>query len=511
MKKACSDDPADGRGRASRRTVLTGLAASLAAPALARPPEVSVRPAPRPSEKDIARRLAPASETLVSDATLGASASVSFAVADAETGEVLETRGPLVRQPPASVAKAVTALYALDALGPAYRYATRVHALGPVSADGRLEGDLVLAGTGDPTLQTNALAELAARLKEAGLREVTGRFLVWDGVLPRVDRIDPGQPDHVGYNPAVSGLNLNFNRVHFEWKRNGGAYAVTMDARSNKYRPDVRVARMSVVRRATPVYTYEDAGDVDVWTVASGALGAGGARWLPVREPAFYAGEVFATFARAHGIALKPAARSDAPPSGPSLAEVQSGPMADMLRDMLKYSTNITAEAVGLSASVGRGGAPLSLEDSGAQMSAWLGGAIRSQKPAFVDHSGLGDRSRLTATDMVRALVRVGPDAGLSGLLKPLPMRDRSYAIIDGYPAEVMAKTGTLNFVSALAGYVVPSSGRRLAFAIFTADVPRRAGIPRAQRERPEGSRSWARRSRVLQVRLIDRWYRLYA
>ncbi len=502
-----SDNPP---AKATRRAVLSGLIAGIAAPALALPPEVSLRPMPRLGADEIARLRAPRGEALVSDARLGSAASVSYAVADAETGEVLETRGPLVRQPPASVAKAVTALYALEALGPAHRYATRVHALGTVSAEGRLEGDIVLAGSGDPTLQTNALADLAARLKEAGVREVTGRFLVWDGHLPRVDRIDPGQPDHVGYNPAVSGLNLNFNRVHFEWKRSGSSYAVTMDARSDRYRPDVQVARMEVVRRATPVYTYEDAGDYDAWTVASGALGTGGARWLPVREPAYYAGEVFSTFARSNGIVLRKPERALAAPDGPVLAEVLSGPMVEMLQDMLKYSTNVTAEAVGLSASTARGGAPATLVDSASQMSAWLGESIGSQKPAFVDHSGLGDRSRVTATDMVRALVRVGPEAGLSALLKDIPMRDRSYAIIDSYPADIVAKTGTLNFVSALSGYVVPKGGRRLAFAIFSADVPRRSTIPRAQRERPEGARSWARRARILQLRLIDRWHTLY-
>lgn len=465
---------------------------------------------PRGGDAEIARARAPTADALVGTANLG-NGTVSFVVADARTGAVLETRGPLVKQPPASVAKAVTALYALDALGPGHRFATRVHALGTLSADGRLDGDLVLSGSGDPTLQTNALSDLAARLKEAGVREIAGRFFVWDGSLPRIDRIDQGQPDHVGYNPAVSGLNLNFNRVHFEWRRAGNGYAVTMDARSDRYRPDVRVAQMEVVRRATPVYTYEDAGDVDAWTVASGALGSGGARWLPVREPALYTAEVFSTFARAQGIALPQAERATSRPNGPVLAEVRSGSMRSILEDMLEYSTNVTAEAVGLAASVHRGAAPRSLEASGAQMSEWLGSRIGSPKPAFVDHSGLGDRSRLTATDMVRALVRLGPEAGLSGLLRDIPMRNASYERINDYPASIAAKTGTLNFVSALSGYVAPRAGREMAFAIFTSDVPRRAALTRAQREAPQGARSWARRARILQLRLIDRWRVLYA
>ena len=80
----------------------------------------------------------------------------------------------------------------------------------------------VLAGGGDPTLQTDQLGDLVARLAGTGVRGATGRFLHWAGALPRIDRISDDQPDHVGYNPAISGLNLNFNRVHFEWKRAAG-------------------------------------------------------------------------------------------------------------------------------------------------------------------------------------------------------------------------------------------------------------------------------------------------
>ena len=107
--------------------------------------------------------------------------------------------------------------------------------------------------------------------------------------MPSIPEIDTKQPDHVGYNPGVSGLNLNYNRVHFEWKRVSGGYSVAMDARTERYRPEVAVSRMRVVDRAAPVYTYDEKGGVDTWTVARAALGDGGARWLPVRHPELYA------------------------------------------------------------------------------------------------------------------------------------------------------------------------------------------------------------------------------
>ena len=75
---------------------------------------------------------------------------------------------------------------------------------------------MILAGGGDPVLNTDALGDMARRLKAAGIREISGKFLVYGGALPNVAEIDKSQPDHVSYNPAISGINLNYNRVHFE-------------------------------------------------------------------------------------------------------------------------------------------------------------------------------------------------------------------------------------------------------------------------------------------------------
>lgn len=493
----------------SRRGFLAASAAAgtlLAVPACANAPAQSLRPALRPAGGRAAS--VPAVDALVSKAQLGGR--VAFAVADAQTGALLEVRDPQRGLPPASVVKALTAVYALDSLGVQHRFDTRLIATGPVQ-NGVLSGDLVLAGGGDPLLDTDGLAEMAASLKAAGVRELRGRFLVWGGALPYAKVIDPSQPDHVGYNPAVSGLSLNHNRVHFEWARNGQGYGVTMDARSDRHRPDVRVARMQIVARDLPVYTYADAQGVDQWTVAKSALGNGGARWLPVRRPDIYAGEVFRTFASAQGIRLPAEEAVRSLPGGSVLVRRLSAPLPDILRDMLRYSTNLTAEMVGLAATQARGGAPGSLAESARAMNGWASSALGLSDPALVDHSGLGDRSRLAAADMVAALIRARGQGMLPELLREFPMKDANGRTARGHPIKVNAKTGTLNFVSGLAGYMTRESGKPLAFAIFAADAERRDSIPRAERERPEGAQGWNRRAKGLQQDLIERWGSLYS
>lgn len=131
---------------------------------------------------------------------------------------------------------------------------------------------------------------------------------------------------------------------------------------------------------------------------------------------------------------------------------------------------------------------------------------LGTKHAALTDHSGLKDTSRISASDMVRALVKVGHEGVLPAMMKEIVPLDRNGRAEESAARTIRAKTGSLNFVSTLAGYLTAPTGRQLAFAIFTGDMERRAAIPRADRERPAGARDWAARSRWLQHRLLDRW-----
>ncbi|WP_170751688.1 D-alanyl-D-alanine carboxypeptidase/D-alanyl-D-alanine-endopeptidase [Ruegeria lacuscaerulensis] len=483
--------------RFTRRFVLAGLGAAMApGVALANAPLVSLRPQLRGAQPLGAERLIQAA---------GLRGEVAFAVADAQTGVELEAVGGDLGLPPASVAKALTALYALDVLGPEFRFETKLVADGTIE-NGVLNGDLILVGGGDPLLDTDALATMAANLREVGITEVRGAFKVYDGALPYVFSIDPGQPDHLGYSPAISGISLNFNRVHFEWKRAGTNYDVTMDARSARYKPAVDMATMWVEARKAPIYTYEASARQDRWTVARAALGNGGARWLPVRKPALYAGDVFRTLARSNGIVLDRVQVTRQAPVGLALVVHNSDQLDSILRGMLKYSTNITAEMVGMTASRARGAELQSLTDSADEMNLWAAETYGVDGVAMVDHSGLGDASRIAPSALVKMLVAAQKSGALRPLLKRFNLTDSQGRPVKNHPIKVDAKTGTLNFVSGLGGFITTPDGSELAFAIFTADVDHRAKIPRSQRERPSGARSWNSRSRRLQRALIARW-----
>jgi D-alanyl-D-alanine carboxypeptidase/D-alanyl-D-alanine-endopeptidase (penicillin-binding protein 4) len=499
----------------SRRALLTGLAASAAGPALASPPTRSLFPVARPAGLETPapqpvavsgpiRRPGAGLEDLL--ARSGLSGETALIALDAETGEIIEEHRANLLLPPASTAKAVTTLYALQILGAEHRFVTRVVAQGGSIDDGTLRGDLVLRGGGDPVLQTSDLARLADELIERGLRRVEGRFLVDEGALPTIRQIDPTQPVQAGYNPSISGINLNFNRVHFAWEVREGRASLSMDARSNVEVPAVSVIDIRAASRDLPVYTHDLSPQRERWTVAASALRTSGSRWLPVRRPGAYAGDVLRALLLSRGCRLPEPEVARAASGGAVLAEVRSGAMTEILRDMLRYSTNLTTECVGLSASVGAGHSVRSLEQSAARMNAWARTAYGAEGFRFIDHSGLGDGSRVAPRAMAQYLRSAWREGILPGLLRDHPMRDAQGQAQANHPVSVQAKTGTLNFVSALAGYAQPRGGRPIVFSIISADLHRRRAIADDDSEQPAGTRTWTRRARSLQQDLLERW-----
>ena len=133
------------------------------------------------------------------------------------------------------------------------------------------------------------------------------------------------------------------------------------------------------------------------------------------------------------------------------------------------------------------------------------------------DHSGLGGQSRVTAAGMAKLLAQAEREKrGLKQILRDVGMKDDKGGVMKGHPVKVLAKSGTLNFVSGLAGHIVPpqssgNDGRELVFAIFSGDPERRDAVPVALREDPEGAGGWTKRARRLQGQLINRWAGLYA
>lgn len=429
---------------------------------------------------------------------------VGFAAIDMATGEMLEAHNGQMGFAPASVTKAITALYALDKLGPDFRFETTLRATGTIQ-NGVLNGDLILVGGGDPHLDTDDLADLVQSLSDNGISQITGDFVFDGSALPTFNYIVAAQPVHVGYNPSISGLNLNFNRFYFEWKKQGQDYAIQLDARGRSVNPKSIRASMAIIDQQDQVFSYTQTGEAEAWTVLRGALGKEGGRWLPTRKPALYTAEVFGELARQNGIILPAPKRSTANGSGRVIGLHQSDPLSVLVKSMLRFSTNLSAEVLGLMAS----GQRASLAASAAQMNTWAQSRLGLSNATFRDHSGLSDETRISPVAFAKAMARAHQTfPEFIALLKPVKPRQFNGNLDQTGRANILAKTGTLNFVSALGGYQMTKE-RQVAFAIFVQDFEKRNQVDHIKNDRPRGASAWAKRARRLHHGLLYRWARL--
>lgn len=465
----------------ARRAVVGGLAALAADAALTAP-----RPTPRPSRGGAALA-----------AGAGLSGVVGFVVQDVASGAVLEALNPDAMLAPASVAKIPTALFALARLGPDHRFTTILRAVDGVNAEG-VAPALALVGGGDPTLDSDALLAMA-RDAAATLRSAPGGVAAAPGAsLPR---IDDDQSPRAAYNPAVAALNLNFNRVRLRWRRRGARVEAGLVAQAKGWSPPVSAIalRLAPADCGCPAVAFTPGPDADGWTVRESALAGEGSLWLPVRRPDRYAADVMAAALRQAGVVVGDAAAVGG--DGPVLARHDSPPLHRMVDAMLRYSNNLTAEALGLAAT----GMPASDLSAAAQaMNGWAAARSGAVGFALENFSGLTARSamspRATAA-LLRAAAQAPALADPAGLLRPHAIDEA------GAPApsqaEVRAKTGTLDFVRALAGLARTPSGRLLAFAYAANDLPRRAATRGGP---PRGARAWRNRAARLERALLRRW-----
>lgn len=440
---------------------------------------------------------------------------VGFVVLDGESRRELAALRPDEPFVPASAAKLVTALAALDVLGPAHRFETALLARGKVR-NGTLEGDLVLVGGGDPKLLAPDLLALALQLRRAGIARVSGRFLFDDSLLPLVAEIDPAQPDAAAYNAGVGALASELNRVTLRWRKAQAAG----DALEAYAVPPLAGARLQLAEPGEVPRGGIDAridGDGGmVWRLAA-EREARGAVPLPVHDPGLQTAALFRELGARAGVVLPGPVRGTAPKDARPLARHTSPELSELVADMLRYSNNQMAETIGLG--VGR---TLAARPVAPKLSARLTvervikrlPGLDPEGLALANHSGLGTGSKVTARQLAlllaKALEKGAPQPALASLL-PTGGFDGTLAQRFDTPDRVLrvwAKTGSMAYVSTLAGYLLPGDGGPLAFALLINDAEARKGYdaaigePAAEAE----SAAWGRRAKALEDDLVAWW-----
>jgi D-alanyl-D-alanine carboxypeptidase/D-alanyl-D-alanine-endopeptidase (penicillin-binding protein 4) len=434
---------------------------------------------------------------------------IGYLLIDLASGQELAELNPDLPLIPASTVKLATAVVALDVLGPEHRFRTELLTNGRVER-GVLRGDLILRGSGDPSLDVADLLGLAVRLGSSGIRQVEGRFLIDDTALPRFSEIEPTQPPQAPYNASVGALSLAFNRVHLAWWGGGRIDVASL--------PPLQEARFQGAPpgRLPPggIELLSNGEQSVVWRVAD----RGRRRQvteLPVKDPGLHAGYVFRQMAGAQGISLLPPARGATPTGALVLAVHESAPLRYLVHDMLLYSNNVMAELIGLTTAQRLGDTWGGLDVAGDLLLRHLTTLLPEvdwRGAALGNLSGLDGTARLTPRQLA-AIARYGwqrealpallPGGGWSGTLA------RRFTGADE-ALRVWAKTGTLNYGSALAGYLFPTTDRPAIFVTMVADTGARdaydALLPYPGPAAQKAAAAWLGRARALQDALVESW-----
>jgi D-alanyl-D-alanine carboxypeptidase/D-alanyl-D-alanine-endopeptidase (penicillin-binding protein 4) len=408
-------------------------------------------------------------------AVLGASALATsgISVVDA-SGRPLFARRAATPLVPASTFKLLAAATALQTFGPAYRFPTTFEALA-APADGVVNGDLYLVGSGDPTLTRDDLQGGIGVLARAGVRAITGGVVADASAFSPVEVNAAWDPDDTqyGYGAGTSALSLDQGTVEFHLVP--GAYGVPASIEVRPPSPEVHVSGQITTASTTLLSIERLPASNDFVFDGQIATGAEQSFWRPVVNLPRYAADVTRAMLEARGVSVAGAAAVGIAPLAPAVLWThRSAPLHAIVREMLVTSNNHFAEqllrAIGTVRGVGS-------ERTGAQVERAL--LARDGVPQaglrVVDGSGLAASDRVAPITLATLLARAASDDHGADLIAALPRVGiegtvRWRRLTDAL-GRARAKSGHITGVNALAGYVVSRHHGRIAFAVLVNDV----------------------------------------
>ncbi len=388
---------------------------------------------------------------------------------------------------PASTMKLFTTAAALKHLGSDYRFGTSLAVLPGTIVNGVVAGNIFLIGTGDPSLTTGDLYEIAATLHSRGIREVTGDLIcdetLFDSLYYGKGWMWDDQP-YKDFAP-ISALSVNRNTIEF-FVAPG---LVKGDPAVVRYLPATNYIKVN--NESKTIGNEFNGSNMDDpltvlrrWQVPENIMDIRGTILLKSKErryernivdSAIYTGTLLKEELRRAGIVISgDVILGEAPPTVEPVVTHESGQVSELIVTMNKMSHNLYAElmlkAVGGSLKERPGSAEKGLDVIMETITDW-GGDPSSVR--FADGSGVSRYGLVSSHSLTTLLEEVYDDfsirhefiaslpvAGVDGSLKYRQLGLSSQRIVH-------AKTGSMSGVSSLAGYAQSYDGETLAFAIM--------------------------------------------
>ncbi|WKZ12258.1 MAG: D-alanyl-D-alanine carboxypeptidase/D-alanyl-D-alanine-endopeptidase [Gammaproteobacteria bacterium] len=383
---------------------------------------------------------------------------------------------------PASTIKLLTTFLGLEALGPTYVWKTTALSRA-APRGGVLDGDLYLKGYGDPYLVLERFWLLVRELRLRGVREIRGDLVI-DNTFFDVGGARPGDFDGRPYSPynlVPDALLVNFQSVNFMFRPDPAANRVEILAdplpANLRIRNQVQLVDGRCTGRSNRInFTVAENGGREEATF-TGRFSRQCGEYRVARSlltgPSYAYGLFRALWEESGGTIRGHMRVAPADPALKTLARLESVPLADVITGINKFSNNVMARHLLLTLGAERFGAPATVEKGQRAAAAELARLGLSFPELDIGNgAGLARETRISARSLTRVLlaaesspfsVEFESSLALPGLDGTLRRRFRNEDFTEG----MHLKTGTLNGVRALAGYVRTRSGRKFAVTMI--------------------------------------------
>ena len=379
---------------------------------------------------------------------------------------------------PASTMKLLTTYAGLELLGPSYTWKTEFYTLGTVEG-GVLDGDLIIKGYGNPKLTLENFWLMLRELRQRGIRDIRGDLVLDRGYFTALDS-DPGQFDnepHRPYNVAPDALLLNFNSIRF-------LFIPDLEKRTIKVVADPLSANIEVVnelslvnescrewnpKRVTSIQATAKSARISF--SGSYPAGCGEQTWyVALFDHPQFVYSVFKELWRELGGTLKGLVRqSETPAEAHLIFSGESETLGEAVRDINKWSNNVMARQLFLTIGAESSQLPATAERSALAIKQWLvQKGLLFPELVLENGAGLSRSERISARHLGMLLISAYQSPLMPELIASLPLISVDGTMKKRLNGEDLSgqghiKTGSLEDVRAIAGYVVDRKGRMIA------------------------------------------------
>lgn len=402
-------------------------------------------------------------------------------------GDVVAERNPDDLLVPASVNKVFTAYAAIKKLRPTATFKTRIYAKGTIH-EGKLTGDLYLKGGGDPSLVSERMWMMVNELIRSGIKNITGN-IVADAKYYDEERTPTSRPKYLkdqAYNAPVGALSFNFNTTTI-YVRPGeapGSPPTVYTDPENSYIDVVNQATTGKAGSGNSIVVSRTnfvEGDIGDTVLLRGSIPLDHKElrfYRNIVNPALYTAHMFKTFWEQRGLKFAGHVDEGATPDDAKLVlEFDSLPIWQIIWGMNKFSNNFVADQLMKKLGADVWGPPGTMQKGLTALHDALEDiGIGKKSYQIQDGSGLTRNTHVTARQIVTVLTSAYKDFSISSeFVASLGIAGEDGTLRNRLPNSnlaglLRAKTGTLDGVTALAGYLPTNDGELLAFAVLLND-----------------------------------------